>query len=45
MLDGLGSLSYIITDLATLILVPLPPFFPPRHVDEVGTGAEDDATR
>ena len=44
-LDGLGSLFYIITDLAALIPVPLPPFFPPHRVDEVGTGAEDDVTR
>ena len=44
-LDGVGSLSYIITDLVALILVPLPPLFLPRCVYEVGTGAKDDATR
>ena len=44
-LDGFGSLSYINADLAALILVPFPSFFPPRRVDEVENGAGDDATR
>ena len=43
--DGLGSLSYIITDFAALIMVPLPPFFLRRCTDEVENGAGDDVTR
>ena len=45
MLRRNGSLSYINADLAALILVPFPSFFPPRRVDEVENGAGDDATR
>ena len=44
-LDGFGSLSYLIIDLAALILVPFPLFFPLRPVDEVENRAGDDATR
>ena len=40
-----SSFSYIHADLAALLQVPIPLFFPPRRVDKVENGAGDDATR